>query len=121
MKEYKQEHKHRDRTGIGLLLIIVGVALLGLNMDWFPYEIRSWLFSWKTLLIAVGLYIVVSKPNKESGLILMFIGGFFLSRDHFFFLHEMRNYILPGLLIFAGIIFLVKNGKNTSIGSQKYF
>jgi len=88
MKEYKQEHKHRDRTGIGLLLIIVGVALLGLNMDWFPYEIRSWLFSWKTLLIAVGLYIVVSKPNKESGLILMFIGGFFLSRDHFFFLHE---------------------------------
>jgi predicted membrane protein len=121
MKEYRQEHKFRDRTGLGLLLIIVGVVLLVLNLDWIPFEIRSWLFSWKMLLIAIGLYIVMSKPNKESGLILMFIGGFFLARDHFFFLHDFRHFIFPALLIFAGIVFLLKTGRRTSIGSQNYY
>ncbi len=121
MKEFRQEYKQRDRTGLGLLLIIVGVVLLGLNLGWIPFEIRSWLFSWKMLLIAIGLYIVVSKPNKESGLILMFIGGFFLARDHFFFLHGFHHFILPGLLIFAGIVFLLKTGGRTSIGSRNYY
>lgn len=121
MKKYKPEYSHRDKTGLGLLLIVIGVVILGFNMGWIPNEIRSWLFSWKMLLIVIGLYIVVSKPNKESGLILMFIGGFFLTREHFFFLHNIQMFIFPGLLIFAGIVFLLKNGGKTPVGSQNYY
>ncbi len=117
MKEYRRNNK----TGLGLVLIIAGAILLGLNFGWIPYEIRSWLFSWKVILIVIGLFMIVSKDNKEPGLILMIIGGFFLARDHHFFMWDLHKFVFPTLLIIAGLIFLLKNNLKPVDESRKYF
>ncbi len=117
MKEYRRNNK----TGLGLVLIIAGAILLGINFGWIPYEIRSWLFSWKMILIIIGLFMIVSKNNIEPGLILMIIGGFFLARDHHFFMWDLHKFVFPALLIIAGLIFLLRNNLNTVDDSRKYF
>lgn len=116
-----KEYRHKNKTGLGLIFIIAGAIMLGLNLGWIPFEIRSWLFSWKMILIVIGVIMLISKENKEPGLILMIIGGFFLARDHHFFMYDLHKFVFPALLIIAGLVFLLRNSINPSEESRKYF
>ena len=117
MKTYNKNNRGESQAGLGILLVIVGSVLLALNFHWIPIGIKSWLISWQMLLIVLGLIIVVTKSDKTGGLILLFIGGFFLAREHFFMFYDMRRWFLPSLIIFIGIIFLFKDHKNGSLRS----
>ena len=70
--------KNRDGARVigGVILVIVGGALLLRNMGYFlPY----WLFTWPMILILVGLYSGVKHNfQNNSWIILLAIGSFFL-------------------------------------------
>ena len=88
----------------GLVLLGIGGILLarqaGLNLP-------SWLFTWPMILIIVGVFVGIKTRFKDFGwLILIGIGTFFLV-DKMPNM-EIRDYILPAIVITVGLIFLLR-------------
>lgn len=102
--------RSRGRVLAGVLLFFIGILLLlkTSNLIWFPH----WFFTWPMILIAVGIFSGL-KHGFSGGpwLILLLIGGLFM-------LNEinpqwnMKNYILPIVLISIGIGFILRPRKH---------
>jgi len=102
---YRRGKDSRKWTGIFLLLIGIA-ALLRTSFIDFPH----WLFSWQMLLIALGIFIGIRHNFRDlTWIILVFIGGFFLITDIFPEFDFIPRW--PIILIFIGIIFIVRSGR----------
>jgi predicted membrane protein len=89
----------------GLILLAAGGLLLASRMG---APIPDWLFSWHSLLIAIGLFIGFRSNFKNPGWIIMLsIGGFFLI-DDIMPGSNLHNYILPAILITVGAFFIMR-------------
>ncbi len=62
------------RFTIGIIIIVVGALLLLGNLDIIDYTIPSFLLSWKSILIIIGLILIANSGNKSTGIILIAIG-----------------------------------------------
>lgn len=85
----------------GGLILAIGSILLLDRMDflYFPH----WLFTWKTLLIAIGLVLGVSKKFEGIGwLVLILIGTFFMIDDIPGFPYDVDRYAFPVGIIVVG-------------------
>lgn len=76
-------NKNHRSTFVGLLLLLLGLAFLGIEYDWFGWHLRD---EWPVLLLAVGLaFLITSLIHKERhrmqvpGAIITAIGLFFLA------------------------------------------
>ncbi len=94
------------RKLLGILLIFAGTVMLLDRMDLLP-EFLEWLASWYTILIAIGVYNILS-GNKSSGIIMLVIGGFFLINDLDLFSISW-SYVWPIALMGLGVLFLFRN------------
>jgi predicted membrane protein len=112
-KNYSQYmFKHQRNKGrnshhiLGLVLIIVGSALILKNIGIFPRHIEHIIFSWQMLLIAIGLVITLgSDGEKTSGLVAMAVGAFFLVPKIFKYTFDI-NIFWPAVFIVVGLIFI---------------
>ncbi len=98
----------KNRTILGLLFIVIGGLLL-LKMAGLVhfFNIPAYVFSWKMILIALGIFLMVTEKNRSTGVILFIIGSVFLVRDVFSLeFWQVMKYSIPVLLLFAGIILL---------------
>ena len=73
-----ENQRSNKRAFLGLILVLVGIALIVSNFNLFPFGWRPYLFSWQALLILLGLFFLLSREAKATGWILIFIGGFFI-------------------------------------------
>lgn len=101
--------RRTGRIWAGLFLVLVG-ALLVLDQMGFP--LPDWLFSWHFLLIGLGLFIGF-RHNFRGGfwLILILIGAAFEFQDYYPRI-ELQRFILPGILILIGIMFVLNSGRS---------
>ena len=104
-KEKKSLNQPTGRLWVGLGFIIVGSFLLaqrsGLDL---PY----WLFSWKMVLIGIGLFIGARRSFKPgSWIVLVLIGSVFLTED-IFYDFNLRPYYWPIMVIGIGLVILLK-------------
>ena len=93
------------RNVAGFVLIIIGLAFLVRNLDfvWLP----SYLFTWKTLLITIG--VVALALGKRDGFIPLIIGiVFFLAQDIFNIYIRIRDW-WPLILILLGVFILLRH------------
>jgi predicted membrane protein len=93
-----------SRILAGFVVILIGGLLLAQKLGaYFP----DWLFSWQTLLIAIGIF-VGTKHNFRMGgwLIPIFIGFIFLL-DRFSPDLYLRPYFLPIILIAIGSVMIL--------------
>jgi len=85
----------------GFLLIIIG--FLFLVGRWGHADVgdifANW---WPLILIAIGLWILITQ-NATSGVVLIVIGGFFLLARLHVFEHHLWYYFWPVLLIAVGL------------------
>ena len=91
----------------GLLLILVGLVLALDNFGFIPWELW-YLTSWKTLIIVIGVFLIISSKNKVAGTIMILVGGFFLAREIFDLWHYGWRDLWPFILIFIGILIIVR-------------
>ena len=63
---------------IGIQFLTAGVLLIAFNSGLLPIEYKKIVFSSQMLLIAIGFTFLFSRHKWIGGLILIFIGGFFL-------------------------------------------
>jgi len=102
--------KHMQASGgnrfwSGLLLLAAGGLLLARQVG---ANIPDWMFSWHVVLIAIGLLIGFKSGFRNiGGLIMIIVGVAFLLNDIIPDAH-MQDFIWPGILIIAGIVFILK-------------
>ena len=103
IKNFKDEE--RGRLVGGLILVIVGAALLLRNTGFF---MPNWLFSWPMILILVGIYTGFKNNfRNNSWFIITAVGGFFLV-SKFIPSLSLEPMFWPLVIIGLGIIFIVK-------------
>ena len=100
-----QNNSHNGKLVIGGLLIFVGAILMLSNLDVFTFNTAHYLFSWKSILIYIGLVMLASRSNKRPAYILIGIGAFFWLPDIFGYSVRFRDVFWP--LIFIGLGFLL--------------
>ncbi len=103
---YMMDGSHMRGYGwTGVLLLLIGiVALLKAALLPIPY----WVYSWPMLLIVIGVFIGIRRGFRGmSWLLFILIGGAFLA-DHIYPDFEMRRYTWPAVLIFLGLVFILR-------------
>jgi predicted membrane protein len=114
-QEMEKTHR-RGKIISGLLVLAIGVLFLARELG---AEFPSWLFSWKMLLIGIGLVVGIKhKFRNASWIILIAIGGSFLISDLYPDLH-LRPILWPVLLIIIGLVMVFKP-RNKSCGKHGY-
>lgn len=102
-----------NRTGrilAGLLVLIVGVALLGNQLHFL--DLPGWLFSWKVLVILIGLFIGIKESFRNvTWLIFVMIGSIFLLED-IYPEFSVRSYFWPILIISIGLWLILSSGRS---------
>jgi predicted membrane protein len=97
------------RLWSGIVLLTAGVLLLVYKMG---APIPGWLFTWPVLLIAIGILTgIKSRFHNPGALIMIVVGGVFLI-DQTNPLLNFHNYILPAILIGAGLIYIARPRHN---------
>lgn len=104
-QNFRRSRGERDGVITGLFLVLIGSAFLFNKM--YP-ELPNWLFSWKTLLITIGLYVGVKHNFRGGGwAIPIIIGSVFLFSDNFPEL-SIKRYVWPIAIIAVGIFIILK-------------
>jgi len=94
--------------GFGLVLMLIGVLFLGSNFGLIPVSLKRVIFSWQMLLIFLGV-VNLLKRKLIPGLVLVFVGSFFILPKIFLGLDANFIHVYwPLLLIAAGIIILLQ-------------
>lgn len=100
----------------GVLFIAIGLLLLLQNFNVLPFVLPAYVFTWKMLLIVIGLFALPSR-NWGGGLTLIAIGTYFLLPD--LGIHNMTfTQLWPALLIVLGVMIIV-NRPNSDKKKQK--
>lgn len=142
METQMQEPATRKRTkgiGFGIILLLLGVVLLGLNTGMIPEPMRYILISWQMLLIVIGIgNLFKSNHHLISGTILIAVGSFFILPriisvyPQYFpgFPADYTQLYWPLLLILAGILIIIgrlfgpkwdwEHWKNTNNGHHRH-
>ncbi len=103
-KQWEADHKRGKIIG-GIFVVIAGALFLGRELG---AEIPYWIFSWKFLLVAIGLFIGIKHRFRRWGWIMpVIIGCAFLAVD-FFPTLSIKPLLWPILIILFGLIMIFK-------------
>jgi hypothetical protein len=109
-------HNKKGRVWGGLIIVLVGIALLARKMG---AAVPEWLFTWEILMITIGLYMGVRHSFRGPGwLIVMLIGIIFLLDDITPELN-IRPYFWPILLIGAGLFMMLRPSRRCGPDGRK--
>lgn len=112
---YQSPIIHRNKLDgkilVGIIVIMIGVAFLLETL--FPRLVPSWLFSWKTLLIAGGFLIGANKDFRGNlWWIMALIGGVFLVDDIIYSMSFLKPLLFPIIIIIVGVLIISRSRKN---------
>lgn len=95
------------RVLLGLLFIAIGTVVLLRITNLLPVYLPGALFSWKMILVILGVIFLLSERNKTTGAILLLIGTVFLASDWLNIgFWEVFRVAIPALLVLIGILML---------------
>ena len=119
--------KHKN-TILGILALVVGGLLLMDNLNVIDIPVTRYIFSWKTLFLVLGVYVLVVKQKLTGGLILISLGVTLWLPVIFNNQFTLGQIFLPAVLMIAGLLIilnyylakgsLVKNQKGSSDSDQ---
>jgi predicted membrane protein len=105
-----------DRIWTGLILVIVGGALLVQRSG---VDLPDWLFTWPMILILIGLISGVKHGFRNpSWLIFVAVGVFFLADDIITDLN-LKPYFWPIVIIGVGLLFILRPRRKFSCTRQE--
>lgn len=111
MKKYRPNENPKKHLIGGIIILIIGVLFLFKNFDILSPDLMYYIFSWKTLLIGIGVLNLLLSNNRVGGIILIAIGTFFWLPDIFDLSVRAGQLFWPVVLIIIGVsLLLKKNG-----------
>lgn len=112
----------RNKTAhllLGIVLVLLGVAVLAEIVDAVPWRMRDIIFSWQMILIILGIVFISGQDSKSTGYILLAIGAFFLIPKFLNVPDYWRGLFWPSVLILAGVLVIFNRGKRPHIPRGK--
>ena len=106
--ENPRNQKQLRKGVFAFIIIAAGLLLLGFNFDLLPDRLHHIIFSWQMLLIVIGVVSIFTSENRTPGMILIFIGGFFIFPRILNI--DSGKVFFPMLLIGIGLLMLFKRG-----------
>lgn len=103
-----ENRKNNRNAVLGIVILIVGALLLLDNFNVLDIPVKQYIFSWKTLLIVIGLALLTRKKNTTGGIILISLGTIFWIPTIFDHQIVLNQIFLPAVLIVFGVIMLTK-------------
>lgn len=114
--EVQKPKKNKGSIATGLIILAIGVVALLVKMG---VDIPSWVWSWKMILIVIGLAIgFENRFSNPSSYVLIAIGGIFIIDDIFNIPINLIEYFWPLLIIFIGITLVVQALRRKSKASN---
>ena len=104
------QRQKMKKFAFGAVVIIAGLLLLAFNFEVLPYTWKHILFSWQMLLIAIGIISIFGGDSKMPGMVLLFIGGFFIIPEIFVMHISFFRLFWPFILIGIGLMILSRQG-----------
>lgn len=108
METTNTPQKNNNHLIGGIVVLSIGVLFLLRNFDFLTPEVRHYIFSWKTLLIGIGILNLALARNHVAGIILIAIGTFFWLPDIFDLSVRAGQLFWPVVIIIIGIVLLLK-------------
>lgn len=109
-KKIEKSHRRGKVTG-GILIVTIGSLFLARELG---AEIPFWVFSWKMLLIGLGLILAVKHKFLHPGWILLIaVGGAFLLTDIYPEI-QIKPILWPSLIILLGLVIIFKPRKKNA-------
>lgn len=107
MEENEKNYPRRPHRRIwpGLLILVAGTLLLAREMN---ADVPDWIFTWPTLLIAIGIITGFQHGFRNIAWLLLIGAGSFLLVDKQMPELRLHRYIYPILLIFLGLFFIFR-------------
>lgn len=100
-----------SRIVMGLLLVVLAVLILIDNFDLYPVEWSKYIFTWQTLLIAIGLILLPKRGSRTTGTVLIVIGAFFLAAKFYEMPISISKLFWPAVILFIGLLLLFRGRK----------
>ncbi len=117
MNQIIEKQQGKSRAIFGVVLLLIGAALIANQFNIIPFEIRDVLFTWQAILILVGAVMLTRKENSFSGFILIGVGAFFLIPRFVDLPFEYRGLFWPVFLVLLGILMIFRS--NSIFGREK--
>ena len=101
--------EHHPRIGIGLFLIVLGLALMVATNDLLNLGSVGEYFTWETAMIFVGVLLLLNL--QVVGGLLLIAGGmwFFLDKINIVIPEDIKRFYWPGVLIILGLGFILRS------------
>jgi predicted membrane protein len=113
--EEKRNSYRRNTTAhllLGIILVLLGIAVLAEIVDAVPWRMSDIIFSWQMILIVLGVIFISGRESKGTGYILLAVGAFFILPKFFDVPHYWRNLFWPSILILLGLLIIFgKSGR----------
>lgn len=95
-------HRERNRVFFGIMVVLVGVALLLRTMGFFYFNLE---FSWPIILIIIGFFMSIKSGFRNmGGWILMLIGIAFMIPPFTIMGHSSQHLAWPAGIIIVGLL-----------------
>lgn len=115
-EKVEKSHRRGKLMG-GLLIVTIGSLFLARELG---IEIPYWVFTWKMLLIGLGLTLAVKHKFMHPGWILLVaVGGAFLLTDIYPEM-QIKPILWPSLLILFGLVIIFKP-RRKAFGSHRRY
>ena len=105
------EHVKRKKVKkivFGTIVFAAGITLLGFNTGYLPKDMKSIVFSWQSLLVAIGFINIFDRKSWPFGLVLMLVGGVYLTSLTNQLSFDFHAIFWPVLLIGMGLMIVLK-------------
>lgn len=115
----KYTRNSRAHLLLGIILVLLGVAVLAEIFDAVPWRMRDIIFSWQMILIVLGVIFISGRDSKSTGYILLGIGAFFILPRFFDVPHYWRSLFWPSLLILVGLLILFGRVRRPQVARER--
>jgi predicted membrane protein len=109
MNDDSTSPRRTGRVWAGLFLVCVGAVLV---LDQMGFPLPDWLFSWHAFLIALGLFIGFRHGFRGGFWLILVLVGLAFEFQDYYPQWEMHRFILPGVLILVGIMFVLNPSRH---------
>ncbi len=92
----------------GVLLMLAGGLLLLDTFNLTDFPLKYYIFSWKTLLIGIGIILLAAKERQTPGYVLIGLGIIFWLPSLVDYNIDLHQIFLPALLMGIGVIILTR-------------
>ncbi len=109
MNQIIEKQQGKSRAIFGIVLLLIGTALIANQFNIIPFQIREALFTWQAILILIGAVMLTRKENNFTGFILIGVGAFFLVPRFVDLPFEYRGLFWPVFLVLLGILLIFRS------------